>query len=144
MAIRLDHTILEVTDPAESVTFYRDVVGLEHRGPSSGFEVMLITPDLALDLDRAETPPSPRHLAFAMDRPGFEETFRRIRAAGITYGDGPRRSTNMRGPGRSSGVHGQTESVYFHDPSGHILEILTYESPGEASARVGPGRPAQE
>jgi catechol-2,3-dioxygenase len=33
----------------------------------------------------------------------------------------------MRGPGRSSGVHGDTDSVYFHDPSGNILEILTYD-----------------
>jgi hypothetical protein len=33
----------------------------------------------------------------------------------------------MRGPGRSSRVHEATASVYFHDPSGHILEILTYD-----------------
>ena len=56
MTISLDHTILEVKHLAESVAFYRDVVGLEARGRSSGFEVMLITPDLALDLDESSEP----------------------------------------------------------------------------------------
>jgi catechol 2,3-dioxygenase-like lactoylglutathione lyase family enzyme len=126
MAIRLDHTILEVSDLAESVAFYRDIVGLGHRGRSGPFEMMLITSDLALDLAEHPEPPS-RHLAFAMDRETFEATFDRIRTSGITYGDGPSSASSMRGPGRSSGVHGMTDSVYFHDPNGHMLEILTYE-----------------
>jgi catechol 2,3-dioxygenase-like lactoylglutathione lyase family enzyme len=126
MAVFLDHTILEVTDLAESVAFYRDIVGLEPRGPSGPFEVMLITPDLALDLELGANPSS-RHLAFGMDRATFDDAFARIRASGHTYGDRPSTPANMQGPGRSSGVHGVTDSVYFHDPSGHILEILTYD-----------------
>lgn len=126
MTVRLDHTILEVDDLDASVRFYRDVVGLRHRGRSGGFEVMLVTDDLALDLSRSDDPPS-RHLAFAMDRAGFDAAFERIKESGITYGDGPSSPRSMRGPGRSSGVHGATDSVYFHDPSGHLLEILTYE-----------------
>lgn len=126
MAVLLDHTILEVTNLPESVTFYRDVVGLEHRGRSGPFEVMLITADTALDLQERPSPAS-RHLAFRMDRATFEATFDRIRASGGTYGDGPSSARSMRGPGRSGGVHGATDSVYFHDPSGHILEILTYD-----------------
>ena len=128
MAVRLDHTSLDVKDLAESVAFYRDVVGLEYRGRSGGFEVMLITDDLALDLD-AHVQPAPRHLAFGMDRATFEAAFERIRAGGYSFGDGPSRPTNMQGPGRSTGIHGGTDSVYFHDPSGHLLEILTYDPP---------------
>ena len=128
MSVFLDHTILEVTDLGESVAFYRDVVGLESRGPSGSFEVMLITPDMALDL-REMPEPASRHLAFGMDRASFVATFDRIRTSGTTYGDGPSTPANMRGPGRSTGVHGQTYSVYFHDPSGHLLEILTYDDP---------------
>lgn len=128
MALRLDHTILDVKNLAESVTFYRDVVGLKHRGRSGSFEVMLITDDLALDLN-AHVQPTSRHLAFGMDRAAFGEAFERIRAGGYTYGDGPSRPTNMQGPGRSTGIHGVTDSVYFHDPSGHLLEILTYDGP---------------
>jgi catechol 2,3-dioxygenase-like lactoylglutathione lyase family enzyme len=126
MPVFLDHTILEVTDLAESVRFYRDVVGLEHRGPSGSFEVMLITPDLALDL-WLQAEAAPRHIAFGMDRTTFDSTFDRIRASGTAYGDSPSATDNLSGPGRSTGVHGQTDSVYFRDPSGHLLEILTYE-----------------
>ncbi len=126
MPTRLDHTVLEVRDLEESAAFYRDVVGFEHRGRQGPFEVMLITDDLALDL--AEWPVnSSRHLAFGMDRETFDSTFARIKASGITFGDNNARPDNMQGPGRSSGVHGRTDSVYFHDPNGHLLEILTYE-----------------
>ena len=127
MPVFLDHTILEVTDLSASAAFYRDVVGLEPRGRSGSFEVMLITPDLALDLWEAPEPAS-RHLAFGMDRATFDATFERIRDSGTTYGDSPSTPTSMRGPGQSSGVHGPTESVYFLDPSGHLLEILTYDT----------------
>lgn len=126
MPIRLDHTILEVDDVGESLVFYRDVVGLTHRGRSGSFEVMLVTPDLAIDLYETAVE-SARHLAFGMDRSTFDATFERIRAAGITFGDGPGKARSMKGPGRSSGVHGATDSVYFEDPSGHMLEILTYD-----------------
>ena len=129
MTVALDHTILEVSNLEESVAFYRDVVGLDHHGRNGSFEVMLITPDLALDLMQDRAPKS-RHLAFRMDRVTFEATFGRIQSSGGSFGDGPSSSTNMHGPGRSSGVHGPTDSVYFHDPSGHILEILTYDPPG--------------
>lgn len=87
---------------------------------------MLVTPDFAIDLHQVGASTS-RHLAFAMDRDTFDATFERIRESGVSYGDGPGRPDNNRGPGHSSGVRGPTDSVYFHDPSGHILEILTYD-----------------
>lgn len=126
MPIELDHTILEVADFGESVAFYRDVVGLEYAGRSGPFEVMLVTPDLAIDL-RESAAPAPRHLAFRLDREAFEAAFSRIRDGGFAFGDAPSMPDNMRGPAPSTGVHGVTDSVYFRDPSGHLLEILTYE-----------------
>jgi catechol 2,3-dioxygenase-like lactoylglutathione lyase family enzyme len=126
MPTSLDHTILEVADVSASVAFYRDVLGFEHSGRSAGFEVVLVEPDLAIDLSQDDDPKS-RHLAFAMDRATFEATFARIRSSATAYGDGPWSLDNMQGPGRSSGVHGATDSVYFRDPSGHVLEILTYD-----------------
>jgi catechol 2,3-dioxygenase-like lactoylglutathione lyase family enzyme len=127
MSIGLDHTILEVHDLSESLRFYRDVVGLEYKGKDGPFEGLLVTPDLALELYDGWPVGGPRHLAFAMDRTTFEDTFERVRDAGIAYGDGPSQTENMKGPGPSSGVHGSTDSVYFKDPNGHILEILTYD-----------------
>lgn len=133
MPIGLDHTILEVQDLEESLAFYRDVLGLEYKGKDGPFEGFLITPDLALELYDEWQVKSSRHLAFSMDRTTFETTFERIRNAGIAYGDGPSQTANMKGPGPSSGVHGVTDSVYFKDPNGHILEILTYERADDRS-----------
>jgi catechol 2,3-dioxygenase-like lactoylglutathione lyase family enzyme len=127
MPIQLDHMILEVHDLTESLSFYRDVVGLEYKGKGGPFEGFLITPDAALELYDEWPVVGMRHLAFAMDRATFEVTFERIRNAGIKYGDGPSHTENMKGPGPSTGVHGSSDSVYFKDPNGHILEILTYD-----------------
>ncbi len=132
MPIGLDHTILEVHDLTESLSFYRDVVGLAYKGKDGPFEGLLITPDLALELYDGWPVEGSRHLAFAMDRATFEATFERVRNAGIAYGDGPSQTENMEGPGPSSGVHGPTDSVYFKDPNGHILEILTYDQAPQA------------
>jgi catechol 2,3-dioxygenase-like lactoylglutathione lyase family enzyme len=50
----------------------------------------------------------------------FDGIFDRIKAAGITYGSGPRSledgEINTRRGGRG---------VYFRDPNGHVLELLT-------------------
>ncbi|MBI3531075.1 MAG: VOC family protein [Burkholderiales bacterium] len=48
--ISLDHTILRVRDCTESVSFYRDILGLRHEGRASPFEVMRVHAGLTLDL----------------------------------------------------------------------------------------------
>ena len=126
MSVRLDHTIHYVKDRGETIDFYTKVLGFEHRGSLGRFEVIVVNDDFTIDLVAKEEPEL-RHLAFAMDRERFEQIFERLESGGYTYGDGPSWMDNMRGPGRSTGTHGTTYSVYFHDPSGHQLEIITYE-----------------
>ncbi len=94
--------------------------------------MILVNDHLGLDLAEADECSS-RHFAFVFDPAEFDAVFRRIRQSGIPFGDGPGRSTNMQGPGRSTGTKGGTYSVYFADPSGHLLEILTYGEPDSAS-----------
>lgn len=127
MAVGLDHTIVDVQDREETIRFYRDVLGFDYAGSTGRFEVIRINEHLSFDLV-AKPDPEPRHFAFVMDRQRFEETFENLKVGGYTYGDGPSRMENMKGPGRSTGTHGRTYSVYFRDPSGHQLEIITYES----------------
>jgi catechol 2,3-dioxygenase-like lactoylglutathione lyase family enzyme len=126
MSAHLDHTIHYVKDREETIEFYTNVLGFEHRGSLGRFEVIEVNEDFTIDLV-ARDDPELRHFAFAMDRHRFDEVFDRIRSGRHAYGDGPSSMDNMRGPGRSSGTHGTTYSVYFHDPSGHQLEIITYE-----------------
>ncbi len=69
------------------------------------------------------------HYAYAFDADTFGHVFERPRASGLQYGDHNAVPDNMQGPGRSTGARGQTYSVYFHDPTGHLLEIITYDAP---------------
>jgi catechol 2,3-dioxygenase-like lactoylglutathione lyase family enzyme len=125
MAVVLDHTIIPVTDQQEAVTFYTTILGLQGGGMVGPFAVVRVNDSLTLDFIVAEASPS-RHYAFAMDADEFDAAFRRIQAAGIPYGDGPFDAGNRRGPGMTAGARGEGKAVYFHDPSGHLLEIKTY------------------
>jgi catechol 2,3-dioxygenase-like lactoylglutathione lyase family enzyme len=126
MDVLLDHTIVNVIDRAETIGFYTEVLGFEYAGSTGTFEVIRINDDLSFDLV-AEPVPESRHFAFAMERSRFDDVFTSLREGGFAYGDGPSALDNMRGPGRSTGTHGVTHSVYFRDPSGHALEIITYD-----------------
>ena len=125
MGTVLDHTIVPTNDPQESVRFYTTIMGFQHEGKVGSFEVIRVNQDLTLDFAQADPAPE-HHYAFAMDRDTFDVVFERVKAAGIIYGDSPHSRTNMRGPGTSVGSRGMADSVYFHDPSGHIIEIRSY------------------
>jgi catechol 2,3-dioxygenase-like lactoylglutathione lyase family enzyme len=125
MAVVLDHTIIPVRDQQEAVAFYTAILGVKDGGCVGPFAVVRVNDTLPLDFIEADPEPS-RHYAFAMDADEFEAAFRRIQAAGIPYGDGPFDASNRRGPGVTAGARGQGKAVYFHDPSGHLLEIKTY------------------
>ena len=129
MGTVLDHTIVPVRDQEEAIEFYTRILGFEDggRGGMTGlFAVAKINDSSALDFLLSDNIPNPGHYAFAMEQEQFARSFQRIKEAGIPYGDGPETATNMRGPGKSTGTKGYTQSVYFSDPSGHLLEIITY------------------
>jgi catechol 2,3-dioxygenase-like lactoylglutathione lyase family enzyme len=60
------------------------------------------------------------HYAFHVSDAEFEAIFDRLKAAGIPYGSGPRSSEDMQLNTRRGG-----RGVYFRDPNGHVLELLT-------------------
>ena len=125
MGVSLDHTIVPVHNLSESIDFYKSILGFKYDGKFFNFEIIRINDGLTFDLIEKEKPVS-RHYAFEMDRKTFDETFQRIKESGIKYGDGPQDRENMNGPGKSEGARGMADSVYFHDPSGHIIEIRCY------------------
>jgi catechol 2,3-dioxygenase-like lactoylglutathione lyase family enzyme len=123
--LRLDHLILPVNDLGASVEFYTRVLGFGHeeRPP---FITLRVTPDLVIQLAPWGTQGG-EHLAFALERSEFDRVLRRVREAGIEYGDAFDAVGNMRGPGRADGAHGATCSLYFFDPNRHLIEIAYYE-----------------
>jgi catechol 2,3-dioxygenase-like lactoylglutathione lyase family enzyme len=128
MQAQLDHIIINVNDRAKSVEFYTQVLGFAFEGEREGmpFSVIRVTPDLMLQLAPFGTKGG-EHLAFAMSRADFERVLGRVRDYRIEYGDSFNTVGNMRGPGDSGGARGEWKSVYFFDPSRHLIEIGYYE-----------------
>ena len=126
MAKRLDHLIWPVADLEKTVRFYTEVLGLELLAPRDPFTVVRISDDCVLQLAPWGTQGG-GHLAFSMDASEFEEVQERIVESGIPYGDSFDQVGNMRGPGVAEGARGETISLYCNDPSGHLIEIISYK-----------------
>ncbi|HVB16842.1 MAG TPA: VOC family protein [Stellaceae bacterium] len=119
MAIALDHTIVPAHDKIASARFFARIMGLEYAGPHSHFAPVQVNEGLTLDFDeRGDF--EPHHYAFRISEADFDAIFDRIKAEGIAYGSGPRSRTDMEINHRRGG-----RGVYFEDPNGHVLEVLT-------------------
>jgi len=129
MTVVLDHTIVPVNDREQSVEFYSRIFGFEELGEIRPFLAVQVNNGLNLDFRKDDDFRSINY-AFAMEPDEFEEAFQRIKDAKIPYEDSPLAQDNMQGPGLSLGTRGDSEGVYFKGPSGHLLEIQTYQQPG--------------
>lgn len=125
MTVVLDHTIVPVNDREKAVEFYTRIFGFEDLGEVGPFLAVRVNDSLNLDFRQSDDFRS-IHYAFAMEAGEFEDAFQRIKDSKIPYGDSPRAQDNMQGPGITVGSQGDGKTVYFKDPSGHVLEIKTY------------------
>ena len=122
----LDHLILHVSDVERTVHFYTDILGLTNEGKSEPFTIVRVTADFTIQLAPWGTKGG-EHLAFAMPLAEFTEVFRRVRDAGIEFGDSFHSVGNMKGPGEEDGARGLGASLYLFDPNKHLIEIRHYE-----------------
>jgi catechol 2,3-dioxygenase-like lactoylglutathione lyase family enzyme len=119
MAIVLNHTIVPAHDKTASAEFFARIFGLEYKGPHSHFAPVQVNDALTLDYDEREHF-EPHHYAFMVGEGEFDAIFDRIKAESIAYGSGPRSRTDGTINHRNGG-----RGVYFEDPNGHLLEIMT-------------------
>jgi catechol 2,3-dioxygenase-like lactoylglutathione lyase family enzyme len=119
MSIELNHTIVGATDRHASARFLADILGLPV-GPDAGpFAPVRLANGVTLDyMDRAQV--APQHYAFLVGDDEFDAAFGRIRDAGLPYFADP----GFQQPGEINTRWGG-RGVYFHDPDGHSMEILT-------------------
>lgn len=122
--IELNHTIVPAHDKIASAKFFARLFGLSFDEQSVGyFAPVRVNDRLTLDFDddySAADRFDVHHYAFHVSEAEFDAIFGRIQAEGIPYGSEPHAledgAINHRGGGRG---------VYFRDPNGHILELLT-------------------
>ena len=126
MTIELNHTIVPARDKEESARFYEHVFGFEYVGPMGHFTpVRIPSQSLTLDFDQDDSF-TPRHYAFKVSEAEFDQIFGRIVAEGLSYGSGPFSSDDMKINHWNGG-----RGVYFRDPNGHLLELLTRDYTAE-------------
>ncbi len=83
------------------------------------FAVVKVNSTLTLDFDTQENF-SKNHYAFKVNDQQFDEIFERVKSDNISFGSGPRSSDD----GKINTSYGG-RGVYFEDPNGHLLEIIT-------------------
>ena len=118
MTITLNHTIVPARDKTAAAKFFADIFGLK-RGRGSYFAPVRVNKSLTLLFDD-DTKFESHHLAFHVSNREFDAIFGRISAAKIAFGSAPWSlddgKLNDWGGGRG---------VYFRDPNGHVLELMT-------------------
>jgi catechol 2,3-dioxygenase-like lactoylglutathione lyase family enzyme len=121
MAIKLNHTIVHSRDPHTAAGFYAALFGLPAPKPFGPFLDVEVANEVTLAfLDAGEMEIQTQHYAFLVSEAEFDQIFGRIKERGMKYWADPGRTQEGK-INRHFGGRG----VYFEDPSGHLLEIIT-------------------
>jgi catechol 2,3-dioxygenase-like lactoylglutathione lyase family enzyme len=123
--LELDHVVIAVSDWERSNAFYRDVLGAEvvelDRGRYAyriGGQQLNVHGPGATPTPRARTPVAPGNSDLCLEWPGpIAEAVAHLEARGVEIEVGPDDRTGARGRGTS---------VYFRDPDGSLLELISY------------------
>lgn len=122
MPVTFNHTIVPAGDREESARFFRELFELPEApswGPFTNVQL-----DEGVLLQFAELPGVDRiqmhHYAFLVDDDLFDRAYARLRTAGTEHWADPQ----MTRPGETNTEHGG-RGVYFKDPAGHAIEMLT-------------------
>ncbi len=117
----LDHVAIAVQDVERSRRFYAEILGFERAHDEWDVPVLMAANGTGVaifdkDLHPGDGAGRPDvrilHIAFRVNREGFEQAREELAAQGME----PRFSD-----------HGIAHSIYFPDPDGHQLELTTYE-----------------
>jgi catechol 2,3-dioxygenase-like lactoylglutathione lyase family enzyme len=120
VSVQLNHTIVSCRDQQRSAAFLTGILGL---APPTRFgHFLVVEADNGVSLDFAETSGeiTAQHYAFLVGEEEFDASFARIRGDGLPYWADPGRNRRGEINHRDGG-----RGVYFEDPDGHVLEIIT-------------------
>jgi catechol 2,3-dioxygenase-like lactoylglutathione lyase family enzyme len=120
MSVMLNHTIVRCSDKEASARFLADILGLPEPTTYGPFAVVQVDNDVSLDYADDHGRVHPQHYAFMVSEAEFDEIQARIVERGLTYWADPfHRNENQ--INTDDGGRG----LYWNDPDGHILEIIT-------------------
>ncbi len=118
--MQLNHTIVSCRDQQRSAAFLSGILGLP---PATRFgHFLVVEADNGVSLDFSETGAeiATQHYAFLVGEQEFDSAFGHIRGQDVPYWADP----GMSQPGVINNRDGG-RGLYFQDPDGHLLEIIT-------------------
>ncbi len=130
----LNHLIVWSADKRRAASHLVEIVGLE---PPRDFAGQFLVVDMGngVSLDYADWRDgeiTPQHLAFLVTEAEFDAIYSRIKAKAIDHWADPSRRT-----ANEINRHDGGRGVYWNDPDGHLLEIITRPYGAETEASGG-------
>lgn len=120
MAAELNHTIVWCRDKHRSSRFLAEILSLPEPRTLFQFEIVDVANGVSLDFMEKDGLVAPQHYAFLVSDEEFDAGMARIRDKDLTFWADPARTE----PGKINHRFGG-RGVYFEDPDGHLLELLT-------------------
>lgn len=129
MTVTLNHTIVHAKDSGATARFLTEMLGLPAPRKLGHFVVVEVGPT-CLDILRTDATMSSRHFAFLVSEEEFDAIFDRLQARRVPYWADPFHQEADRINHWDDG-----RGVYFDDPNGHLIEVITPPYGGGLTAR---------
>ena len=115
----LNHLIVRAKDKHASAKFLADILGVPVGAPWGHFVPVRTSNGVTMDfIDSSD--PHMQHYAFLVSDAEFDAGFAKVKSAGLRYFADPQKQQ----PGEIN-RHWGGRGVYFEDPNGHLLELIT-------------------
>ena len=118
--VQLNHTIVWCRDRQKSSAFLIEVLGLGKPVPFGPMLIVTLGNQVSLDFYESEDKIAQQHYAFLVPDDDFDRVFARIEERGIRYLGGSCQAAPM-----ELYAHNGGRGLYFDDPDGHLLEVMT-------------------
>lgn len=134
MSVELNHTLVHAADPARSAQFLADLLGLAVQPQWGPFTPVVLDNGMTLDyMHDGSGSFTAQHYAFLVSDDVFDAAYERLLQAGIPTWADPHKQR----PGEIGDDDGG-RGVYFEDPDGHLMELITvpyggWPAPGEGT-----------
>jgi catechol 2,3-dioxygenase-like lactoylglutathione lyase family enzyme len=120
VSVQLNHTIVWCRDKKRSASFLTEILGLPAPEPFGPFLIATMANGVSLDFHETDEEITSQHYAFLINEEEFDQAFGRISGRGLAFWADPGLQRRAQ-VNRADGGRG----VYFKDPDGHLLEIIT-------------------
>jgi catechol 2,3-dioxygenase-like lactoylglutathione lyase family enzyme len=120
VTVELNHTIVKAHDKHETARHLVEILGLAEPTTYGPFVVVEVGNGVSLDVADELGKPHPQHYAFLVSEEEFDAIHRRIQERELDWWADPfERNPNEINHGDGG------RGLYWNDPNGHKLEILT-------------------